>query len=186
MKVIEANLPGVLIFEPRVFGDQRGFFLETYSEHRYREAGLSERFVQDNHSRSRKGVLRGLHYQLQQTQGKLVGVTRGAVFDVAVDIRRGSPTFGCWTGVVLDDSNHRQIYLPPGFAHGFCVLSDEADFVYKCTDYYYPQSEQGIVWNDPDIGIDWPNQDFFLSERDAGNPRLAEQPTDKLPLYTQV
>ena len=184
MNIVETSLPGVLILEPRVFGDHRGFFLETYSEQRYREAGLSERFVQDNHSRSRKGVLRGLHYQLQRAQGKLVGVTRGAVFDVAVDIRRGSPTFGCWAGVVLDDSNHRQFYLPPGFAHGFCVLSDEADFVYKCTDYYHPQSEQGIFWNDPDIGIDWPDQDVFLSEKDLGNPRLAEQPADKLPLYT--
>ena len=186
MKVIETNLPGVLIFEPKVFGDQRGFFLETFSEQRYREAGLIERFVQDNHSRSRKGVLRGLHYQLQQAQGKLVGVTRGAVFDVAVDIRRGSPTFGRWAGVVIDDCNHRQFYIPPGFAHGFCVLSDEADFVYKCTDYYHPQSERGIIWDDPDIGIEWPNQDVFLSEKDAGNPRLAEQPADKLPLYTQA
>ena len=140
MKVIATELPEVLLIEPRVFGDPRGFFMETYQEAHYREAGILERFVQDNHSRSQRGVLRGLHYQLVQPQGKLVWVTRGQVFDVAVDIRRGSPTFGRWKGGILDDSNHHQLYIPPGFAHGFCVLSEEADFFYKCTDYYNPQS----------------------------------------------
>ncbi|NJN46273.1 MAG: dTDP-4-dehydrorhamnose 3,5-epimerase [Candidatus Competibacteraceae bacterium] len=165
MNVIATELPGVLILEPRVFGDHRGFFLETYHRARYQQAGVAETFVQDNHSRSRRGVLRGLHYQLVQPQGKLVAVTRGTVFDVAVDIRRGSPTFGRWAGVTLDDDNHRQFYVPPGFAHGFCVLSDEADFVYKCTDYYHPDSEHGIAWNDPAIGIAWPELDFTLSEK---------------------
>ncbi|MEE4379654.1 MAG: dTDP-4-dehydrorhamnose 3,5-epimerase [Candidatus Competibacteraceae bacterium] len=183
MNVVATELPGVLILEPRVFGDHRGFFLETYHRARYRQAGVSETFMQDNHSRSRQGVLRGLHYQLVQPQGKLVAVTRGAVFDVAVDIRRGSPTFGRWAGVTLDDENHRQFYVPPGFAHGFCVLSDEADFVYKCTDYYHPESEHGIVWDDPAIGIEWPEMDFTLSEKDAQLPRLAEQSFDKLPVF---
>lgn len=183
MKVIETELPGVLIIEPRVFGDQRGFFLETYHQARYQEAGLPPCFVQDNHSRSRKGVLRGLHYQLVQPQGKLVGVTRGQVFDVAVDIRRGSPTFGRWVGCILDDCSLRQFYVPPGFAHGFCVLSEEADFVYKCTDYYHPPSERGIAWDDPDIGIEWPPVDAILSEKDTRNPRLAEQADENLPVY---
>lgn len=183
MKVLTTDLPGVLLIEPPVFGDARGFFLETYQAARYREAGMPACFVQDNHSRSRRGVLRGLHYQRVQPQGKLVGVIRGQVFDVAVDIRRGSPTFGRWQGFILDDQNHRQLYLPPGFAHGFCVLSEEADFVYKCTDYYHPQSEQGIAWNDPDIGIQWPLRDVAVSAKDARHPRLAEQPLDKLPVY---
>lgn len=183
MNIIETELPGVLIIEPKSFGDARGFFLETYSEQRYRDAGLSVRFVQDNHSRSRRGVLRGLHYQLVQPQGKLVGVTRGEVFDVAVDVRRGSPTFGHWAGVILDDRSHRQFYVPPGFAHGFCVLSDEADFVYKCTDYYHPPSEQGIIWNDPAIGIEWPLTEVSLSDKDGRYPTLAEQAAERLPVY---
>lgn len=183
MRVIETALPGVLVLEPKIFGDQRGFFLETYHEARYREIGIPARFVQDNHSRSRRGVLRGLHYQLQQPQGKLVRVTRGRVFDVAVDIRRGSPTFGHWTSIILDDESHRQMYVPPGFAHGFCVLSDEADFVYKCTDYYHPRSEQGILWNDPAIGIEWPLAQVALSEKDTRNPPLARQAPERLPLY---
>ena len=183
MKVIETELPGVLIIEPQVFGDRRGFFLETYHQQRYREAGIDVRFVQDNHSRSRKGVLRGLHYQLVQPQGKLVGVARGEVFDVAVDIRRGSPTFGRWAACVLDDHRHRRLYVPPGFAHGFCVLSDEADFVYKCTDFYHPRSERGILWNDPDIGIEWPDLEMALSDKDARNPRLAEMAPEDLPAY---
>jgi dTDP-4-dehydrorhamnose 3,5-epimerase len=183
MKVIPTELPEVLLIEPRVFGDQRGFFMETYQEARYQEAGVPGRFVQDNHSRSRRGVLRGLHYQLLQPQGKLVWVTRGQVFDVAVDIRRGSPTFGRWAGVILDDVSHGQLYIPPGFAHGFCVLSNEADFFYKCTDYYHPQSEYGILWNDPDIGIGWPVQDVLLSDKDTRLPRLARQALEKLPVY---
>jgi dTDP-4-dehydrorhamnose 3,5-epimerase len=183
MNVIETELPGVLLIEPEVFGDQRGFFIETYSESRYREAGIPATFVQDNHSRSGKGVLRGLHYQLLQPQGKLVWVIRGRVFDVAVDVRRGSPFFGHWAGAILDDRNHRQFYVPPGFAHGFCVLSDQVDFVYKCTDYYHPQSEQGILWNDPAIGIEWPGLEMTLSDKDISSPTLAEMPPEKLPLY---
>lgn len=185
MNVIATALPGVLLLEPKVFGDARGFFLETWQTVRYREAGLPERFVQDNQSRSRRGVLRGLHYQLVQPQGKLVWVARGGVFDVAVDIRRGSPTFGRWCGYLLDDANHRQLYIPPGFAHGFCVVSDEADFFYKCTDYYHPQSEQGIAWDDPGIGIRWPlaASEVALSVKDQANPRLAAQALEKLPVY---
>jgi len=183
VKVIETGLPGVLLLEPKVFGDVRGFFMETWQAARYGAAGMPERFVQDNHSRSRRGVLRGLHYQLTQPQGKLVWVTRGAVFDVAVDIRRGSPSFGRWYGCVLDDVDHRQLYIPPGFAHGFCVVSDEADFFYKCTDYYHPQSEQGIAWDDPDIGIDWPLREVSLSGKDQQNPRLNAQSSEKLPVY---
>jgi dTDP-4-dehydrorhamnose 3,5-epimerase len=176
-------LPDVLLLEPQVFGDSRGFFLETYRESAYREAGISEHFVQDNHSRSRKGVLRGLHYQLIQPQGKLVQVIRGQVFDVAVDIRRGSPTFAHWTGVILDDQRHRQLYVPAGFAHGFLVMSDTVDLLYKCTDYYHPQSERGIAWNDPDIGITWPAAKVILSDKDARNPRLVEQSSENLPRY---
>jgi dTDP-4-dehydrorhamnose 3,5-epimerase len=183
MRVIETALSGVLIIEPRVFEDPRGFFLEGYQEARYRQAGIHAAFVQDNVSRSRRGVLRGLHYQLRQPQGKLVSVVRGQVFDVAVDIRRGSPSFGRWVGVLLDDLNHRQLYIPPHFAHGFCVLSEEADFGYKCTDYYHPESEQGIIWDDPEIGIEWPLQDILLSDKDACNPRLSEQAPEKLPAY---
>ena len=186
MKITETELPGVLIVEPQSFGDQRGFFLETYHVARYADAGLDVRFVQDNHSRSRRGVLRGLHYQLIQPQGKLVSVTRGRVFDVAVDIRRGSPSFGQWAGCLLDDQTHRQFYVPPGFAHGFCVLSDSADFVYKCTDYYHPQSERGIAWNDPDVAIDWPEldqADILLSDKDRRNPILADVDAEHLPIY---
>jgi dTDP-4-dehydrorhamnose 3,5-epimerase len=183
MNVITTELPGVWLLEPKVFGDARGFFMETWQAARYGEAGMPERFVQDNHSRSRRGVLRGLHYQRVQPQGKLVWVTRGAVFDVAVDIRRGSPTFGRWYGCVLDDVDHRQLYIPPGFAHGFCVLSEDADFFYKCTDYYHPASERGIAWDDPDIGIDWPLRDVALSAKDQRNPRLHAQSPENLPVY---
>lgn len=183
MNIITTELPGVLVLEPKVFGDARGFFMETWQAARYREAGLPEHFVQDNHSRSRRGVLRGLHYQLVQPQGKLVSVTRGAVFDVAVDIRRGSPAFGRWFGCVLDDVTHRQLYVPPGLAHGFCVLSEEADFFYKCTDYYHPASERGIAWDDPDIGIAWPLSDVALSSKDQQNRRLHAQADADLPIY---
>ena len=177
------NIPEVLLIEPDVFGDSRGFFMESWHRKKYAEAGLDMDFVQDNHSRSSQGVLRGLHYQLEQPQGKLVRVVTGAVFDVAVDIRRGSPTFGQWAGAVLDDISHRQIYLPPGFAHGFCVLSDIADFVYKCTNFYHPESQQGIRWDDPALGIDWPLEQVILSTRDAAYPLLADQSEDLLPLY---
>ncbi len=157
MHVIPTALVGVLVLEPRVFGDDRGFFMESYNRRSFAQAtGLDIDFVQDNHSRSRKGVLRGLHYQLRQPQGKLVRVTHGAVFDVAVDIRRGSPTFGRWVGVELSADNHRQLWVPPGLAHGFVVLSDSADFLYKTTDYYAPEHERSIAWDDPAIGIDWP------------------------------
>lgn len=150
-------IPDVLMLQPKVFGDSRGFFFESFIEQDFAQAtGLNVTFVQDNHSRSAKGVLRGLHYQLQQPQGKLVRVVRGAVFDVAVDIRRSSPTFCQWVGCELSEDNHRQLWIPPGFAHGFVVLSESADFLYKTTDYYAPAHERCIAWNDPDIGIEWP------------------------------
>jgi len=157
VNVIQTPLPGVLVLEPKVFGDTRGFFVESFNANTFREAtGLSVEFVQDNHSRSSKNVLRGLHYQIQQPQGKLVRVVRGAVFDVAVDIRVSSPTCGKWFGVELNETNHRQLWVPAGFAHGFIVLTDSADFLYKTTDYYAPAHERCIVWNDTDIGIQWP------------------------------
>lgn len=187
MNIIETHLPGVIVLEPKVFGDQRGFFLETYREDVLQQAGLNVTFVQDNHSRSTQGVLRGLHYQLTQTQGKLVRVATGSVFDVAVDVRLGSPTFGQWYGAQLDDKNMRMMYIPPGYAHGFVVLSETADFIYKCTDYYHPDSEQGIAWNDPAIGIEWPVSDLSLtlslSEKDKNNPLLNDQPSTQLPGY---
>jgi len=183
MNITKTKLPGVLILEPKVFGDQRGFFQETFNAQRYQEAGIQETFVQDNHSRSRRGVLRGLHYQMQQTQGKLVSVVRGEVYDVAVDVRKGSETFGQWFGAILNDENHRQLYVPPGFAHGFCVLSDEVDFVYKCTDYYHPQSEKSILWNDPELGVEWPLaiDEITLSAKDAAALPLSQMPDSDLP-----
>lgn len=182
MKISPAELPGVLIVEPSVHQDGRGFFMESYHRDKYAEQGLTANFVQDNHSRSVRGVLRGLHYQLQYPQGKLVHVVRGEVFDVAVDIRQGSPDFGRWVGMILSEENHRQMYIPPGFAHGFCTLSETADFLYKCTDLYMPGDEYGVLWNDPDIGIDWPAVECKLSERDGDNPRLRDL-SAKLPLY---
>jgi len=183
VRIIKTKLPGVIVFEPKRFGDSRGFFLETCREDSLKQAGINDCFVQDNHSRSTKGVLRGLHYQLTQPQGKLVRVARGAVFDVAVDVRQGSPTFGEWYSTILDEDSMRMMYVPPGFAHGFVVLSGIADFIYKCTDYYHPQSEQGIAWNDPEINIDWPLTDVALSDKDRNNPPLHEQPHKKLPGY---
>jgi len=156
MKVQVTQIAGVLIVEPDVFGDDRGFFLESYNERAMREIGIDAHFVQDNHSRSQRNVLRGLHYQISQPQGKLVRVVRGSVFDVAVDIRRNSPTFRKWVGVELSAENKRMFWLPPGMAHGFVVLSDSADFLYKATDYYAPEFERTILWNDPDLGIEWP------------------------------
>lgn len=172
MKVQTTTVPGVLILEPDVFGDERGFFLESYNERELRKAGIDAHFVQDNHSRSRGNVLRGLHYQLTQPQGKLVRVVRGRVFDVGVDIRRNSPTFGKWVGVELTEENKRIFWLPPGMAHGFLVLSESADFLYKATDYYAPQSERSIKWNDPDLSIAWPLMgEPILSAKDiAGAP----------------
>lgn len=185
MNIIETALPGVLILEPKVFGDSRGFFVETFRASTLAPAGLPP-FLQDNQSRSRRGVLRGLHYQLVNPQGKLVRVSRGRVFDVAVDIRLGSPTFGQWAGVILDDSSHRQFYVPPDFAHGFVVLSEEADFVYKCTQYYDAASEAGIAWNDPEIAIDWPAEvldSVLLSDKDRVLPNLRQQDATRLPRY---
>ena len=182
MKISSMKIPEVLLIEPDVFGDNRGFFMESWHRKKYADAGLDVDFVQDNHSRSSRGVLRGLHYQLEQPQGKLVRAVTGAVFDVAVDIRRGSPTFGQWVGVELSEENQHQLYVPPGFAHGFCVLSATADFLYKCTDFYAPEYEHGILWNDPVIGIDWPGRDFMISTKDANNELLSEM-DDKLPVY---
>ena len=174
MKVIETALPGVLIIEPKVFGDARGFFIETFQLERYREIGITQPFVQDNHSRSPHGVLRGLHYQKTRPQGKLVRVSRGAVYDVAVDVDPKSPTFGRYVGVELSDDNHRQIWIPPGYAHGFCVLSALADFEYKCTDLYFPEDEGGVIWNDPDVAIPWPISAPRLSDKDTRNPTLRD------------
>lgn len=177
MNITESPLPGVFVLEPRVFGDLRGFFVEAFRRSWLADLRVDGDFVQDNQSRSRRGTLRGLHYQMVQPQGKLVRVARGRVFDVALDVRRDSPHFGRWFGTELDDQSHRMMYVPPGFAHGFLVLSDEADFVYKCTDYYHPQSEQGIRWNDPALAIQWPDCGLapLLSAKDAALPTLAEQ-----------
>ena len=176
MNVTTTPIDGVLLLEPRVFGDARGFFFESFNQKTFDEAtGGQWRFVQDNHSRSARGVLRGLHYQLPpHAQGKLVRVTRGAVFDVAVDIRAGSPTYGQWFGAELTGENHRQLWIPPGLAHGFLVLSDEADFMYKTTDYYAPETEGALAWNDPDVAIAWPDTGMppTLAVKDAAAPRL--------------
>lgn len=171
MKVTPLDIPEVKLIEPRVFGDERGFFLETWNEQAFREAGLDLGFVQDNWSRSARGVLRGLHYQLEHTQGKLVRCVDGKVFDVAVDIRRSSPTFGKWVGAMLSAENKHALWVPPGFAHGFLTLSETADFQYKCTDIYHPDSERTIRWDDPQVGIDWPVKDvevqLSLKDRDG-------------------
>ena len=173
MKVVPTALPGVMIVEPRVFEDQRGLVFESYQAARYAAAGLPERFVQDNHSRSVRGTLRGLHYQLRQPQGKLIRVVVGSVYDVAVDIRRGSPTFGRWVGVELSAANRRQLYIPPGFAHGYCVPSEASEVEYKCTEYYAPDDERGLAWNDPTIAIAWPvTSGPLLSDKDKAFPRL--------------
>ena len=178
MKVIETQLPGVRIIEPRVHGDSRGFFVETFQAERYRrDAGIELAFVQDNHSRSGRGVLRGMHSQRSRPQGKLVRVARGEVFDVAVDVDPRSATFGKWVGVTLSDENCRQFWVPPGYAHGFVVLSEIADFEYKCTDYYDPGDEIGVMWNDPGVGIDWPLQNPLLSAKDRVGLPLAQAET---------
>lgn len=177
MKIIETNIDGVLVFEPRLFGDQRGYFLETWRDDSFRRAGVNETFVQDNQSSSHQGVLRGLHYQIQQPQGKLVRVLSGKVFDVAVDLRRSSATFGQWAGVELSAENRRLFWVPPGFGHGFYVLSEMAEFAYKCTDYYAPEHERVIRFDDPEIGIDWPllsGTDTVLSDKDQKGVPLAE------------
>lgn len=179
MQVTKTKLNDVLIFEPKVFGDERGFFMETFRSDFFTEQTGVEQLVQDNHSKSAQGILRGLHYQLEQTQGKLVRVTQGSVFDVAVDLRQSSSTFGLWVGVELSAQNNRQLWVPAGFAHGFYVTSDTAEFVYKCTDYYHPQSEVSISWEDPDLGIQWPlvnGKAPALSAKDTDGQRFIDAP----------
>ena len=173
MRILETSLTDVKIIEPTVFGDERGFFMETWSQRAFSEHGIEQNFVQDNHSRSARGVLRGMHYQIKHPQGKLVRVTQGEVFDVAVDMRKSSPQFGQWVGVELSDKNKRQLWVPPGFAHGFLVLSETADFQYKCTDIYAPEYERSLIWNDPDVWIDWPLNDL--------TPQLADKDKAGLP-----
>jgi dTDP-4-dehydrorhamnose 3,5-epimerase len=180
MNVTRCDIPGLLILEPKVFGDPRGFFLETWNRRRYAEAGIDTDFVQDNISFSRRGILRGLHLQHPNPQGKLLQVLQGEVFDVAVDVRRSSATFGRWHGLVLSGDNKRQFYIPPGFAHGFAVLSETALFHYKCTNFYSPKDELAIRWDDPDIGIQWPIQAPLLSERDAKALKLRDVPRERL------
>ena len=183
MEIIPTSLPGVLIVKPRVFSDSRGFFLETYRENVLAEAGIQERFVQDNHSHSSRGVLRGLHYQLQHPQAKLCRVAQGEVLDVAVDIRVGSTSFGKWVGVVLSGENHLALYIPKGFAHGFVVRSENADFLYKCSDYFYADDDRGVSWKDPEIGIEWQATAPVVSDKDQRYPRLSEIPREQLPRY---
>lgn len=175
MQIIQTSIPDVLLIEPRVFEDSRGFFMETYQQKVFKDAGIQYDFIQDNHSRSQKGTLRGLHYQIQKTQGKLIRVIVGEVFDVAVDLRRSSPTFGKWTGQFLSAANKNQLWVPPGFAHGFLALSDWVEVLYKATDYYAPEFERSILWNDPDIGIKWPidsNLTIRLSAKDENGTSL--------------
>lgn len=183
MKVLETRLPGCVVIEPRVFGDARGFFMESWNHERYAASGIGPDFVQSNLSRSARGVLRGLHYQWPNPQGKLVSVLEGEVYDVAVDIRRGSPTFGQWTGVVLSAENKRQFWIPEGFAHGFVVTSEAALFTYLCTAPYDASADAGIAWNDPDIGIDWPVTEPALSGKDASAPLLRDVNEPRLPTF---
>lgn len=186
MNIKETKLAGVLILEPKVFTDDRGYFLETWNSTRYEQAGITGPFVQDNISFSKKGILRGLHFQHPQSQGKLIQVLSGEVVDVVVDIRAGSPTYGQWIGEILSESNHRQMYVPPGFAHGYCVTSEAALFSYKCTDFYNPATEHGIIWNDPDIGIEWPIAQPVLSTKDGVYPRLKDLRPENLPQFGRI
>ena len=181
MEIKETSLPGVLLLLPKIHGDSRGFFMESFHAKTYARLGLPQLFVQDNHSRSVRGVTRGLHYQKRHGQGKLVRVVKGAVFDVAVDLRRNSPTFGRWFGTTLSEESQMMMYIPEGFAHGFQVTSESADFLYKCTDFYDPEDEAGILWNDPEIGIVWPIADGSLSKKDAALPRLSAISREDLP-----
>jgi dTDP-4-dehydrorhamnose 3,5-epimerase len=187
MKRIDTNLPGVCVIEPSVFGDERGFFMETYNKHTFEQIGIDHTFVQDNQSRSSRGVLRGLHYQLNQPQAKLVRVTLGEVYDIAVDVRRGSETFGQWTGVTLTADNKQMFFIPEGFAHGFCVISESAEFAYKCSDFYAPDEERGIIWNDPQLAIPWPldGAEPLLSPKDSAYGLLAEMDENDLPLFQE-
>ena len=181
--LIKMSLPGVLVIDPDMFKDDRGFFMETYHQAKYTEWGIDCVFVQDNFSHSRKGTLRGLHYQLRHPQAKLIYVIKGEIFDIAVDIRRGSPAFGRWAGTYLSGENNRQIFIPEGFAHGFCVLSETADVLYKCTDFYAPDDEYGVLWSDSFIGIDWPVERPILSKKDSQYVGLNEIPEAHLPVY---
>jgi len=181
MNIIQTALTGVIIIEPKVFGDARGYFLETWNRPRYEAAGLPGGFIQDNLSLSSKGVLRGLHYQRPFAQGKLLSVLDGEIFDVAVDIRRGSPEFGRWVGVILSGANRRQLYVPPGFAHGFCVMSETALVTYKCTEVYHPEADRGVRWDDPAIGIDWPVAEPNISDKDRRAPLLSAIAAEDLP-----
>ncbi len=174
MEIIQTSIPEIIVFVPPVFTDSRGYFLETYQQQKYAAAGIPKPFVQDNQSYSTKNVLRGLHFQLRHPQGKLVRVTQGIVFDVAVDIRRNSPTFGKWHGEILSAENKKQMYVPENFAHGFCVLSDSAEFLYKCTDFYVPGDEAGLIWNDPQIMVEWPIDAPILSSKDAVLPKMVD------------
>jgi dTDP-4-dehydrorhamnose 3,5-epimerase len=183
LKFIEKSIPDVILIEPMAFEDDRGFFMETFHVEKYTEIGISRPFLQDNHSHSRLGTLRGFHYQLKNPQGKLVYVVRGEIYDVAVDIRRGSPSFGRWTGELLSGKNKRQMYIPEGFAHGFCVLSKTADVIYKCTDLYAPGDEYGVFWADDTFGINWPIENPILSSKDLKNPMLADIDDMYLPPY---
>lgn len=186
MKVTPQSLPEILLIEPQVFPDRRGFFVEIFQARRYPEFGIPSGFVQDNLSFSRKGVIRGLHYQLRHPQGKLVMPLSGEIWDVVVDIRRGSPTFGHWLALTLSASACQQLYVPPGFAHGFAVLSEEALVLYKCTDFYHPEDDHGLIYHDPDLAIPWPVTDPILSDKDRRYPRLQEVPPGKLPVYSQT
>ena len=189
MRRIATALPDVALVEPQVFGDSRGYFMETYNVREFERLGVGSCFVQDNQSRSQQGVLRGLHYQLGRPQAKLVRVVRGEVFDVAVDLRRGSPTFGRWAGEILSEQNRRMQFIPEGFAHGFYVLSEQAEFVYKCSEYYAPEEERGLIWNDPTVAITWPipaGEVPILSGKDGRYPRLQEMPVEDLPVYRNV
>lgn len=183
MNVLETRLPGVLLIEPKVFGDARGFFLETFAETRYDQVGIRGPFVQDNMSKSAMGIVRGLHLQNPRMQGKLVWVVQGSVLDVAVDVRLGSPTFGQFVAEELSEDNHKQLWIPPGFAHGFCVTSESATFVYKCTDYYAPENEVGVAFDDPELGIPWPIREPIISSKDRAHPRLADIDPSRLPRY---
>lgn len=182
MEIIKTDLPGPLIIKPQIFKDARGFFYESYQKEKFQKLGIPEEFVQDNHSSSVKGTLRGLHYQLKRPQAKLCRVIKGSVFDVAVDIRKNSATFGKWTSVILSEENQIEFYIPVGFAHGFCVLSERAEFLYKCSDNYYPDDSYGIIWNDPGLKIDWPLENPLLSEKDAACPSIHSIDPQLLPI----
>ena len=186
IKFNTTSLPGVILIEPQVFEDPRGFFMETFHKKKYAVEGIDRVFVQDNHSHSKQGTLRGLHYQLRHAQGKLIYVVAGEVFDVAVDIRCGAPTFGKWSGTYISAENKRQLYIPEGFAHGFSVLSETADVIYKCTDFYTPGDEYGIFWADPTIDIDWKTESPVLSKRDSQNPELSQVAEELLPVYKSI